>query len=96
MTSIIGLPGSTISNQFAAQQTIAQLANDKIALQKLENQVSTGQALNLPSDNPGAALNAVNIQRARSTNSRKSAPIYPRTNPISPSPIAPCRAWPTC
>ena len=35
----------------------------QLALQKLENEVSTGQALNLPSDNPIAALDAVNIQR---------------------------------
>jgi flagellar hook-associated protein 3 FlgL len=63
MSSIIAVPGSTISNQFAAQQTIAQLSADSLALEKLENQVSTGQSLNLPSDNPIAALDAVNIQR---------------------------------
>ena len=63
MSPIVAIPGGTISNQFASQQTIAQLAADKLALQKLENQVSSGQALNLPSDNPIAALDAVNIQR---------------------------------
>jgi flagellar hook-associated protein 3 len=63
MSPIVAIPGGTISNQFASQQTIAQLAADKLALQKLENQVSSGKALNLPSDNPIAALDAVNIQR---------------------------------
>lgn len=63
MSSIIAVPGGTVSNQFAAQQTIAQLSADQISLQKLENEVSTGQALNLPSDNPDAALDAVNLQR---------------------------------
>lgn len=63
MTSIIAVPGSTVSNQFAAQRTIAQLSADSLALQKIESEISTGQALNLPSDNPTAALDAVNIQR---------------------------------
>jgi flagellin-like hook-associated protein FlgL len=63
MSSIIGIPGGTVSNQFAAQQTISQLSTEQTQLEKLENEVSTGQALNLPSDNPSAALDAVNLQR---------------------------------
>lgn len=63
MSSIIAIPGGTVSNQFAALQTISQLSSSQLSMEKLENEISTGQALNLPSDNPGAALDAVNIQR---------------------------------
>ena len=63
MSSIIAIPGGTVSNQFAATQTISQLSVGLNHGKAGEPDFHRTQALNLPSDNPTAALEAVNIQR---------------------------------
>lgn len=45
-----------------ATSMIANLTSDQAALAKVENQISTGRAVNLPSDNPAQAANILQLQ----------------------------------
>ena len=63
MSGIGPIPASRTSDLLSTQRINAQLQADEIALQQLEQQVSTGQRLTLPSDDPGAAAQAVNLNR---------------------------------
>jgi flagellar hook-associated protein 3 FlgL len=63
MASIAPVPGTRVSDLLATQRLTAQMQADEIALQQLERQVSTGQRLTLPSDDPGAAAQAINLNR---------------------------------
>ncbi len=63
MTAIAPIPATRVSDLLATQRLNAQLQADEIGLQRLETQVSTGQRLTLPSDDPAAAAQAVNLNR---------------------------------
>ena len=63
MSGIGPIPASRTSDLLTSQRINSQLQADEIALQQLEQQVSTGQRLTLPSDDPGAAAQAVNLNR---------------------------------
>ncbi|HEY2148363.1 MAG TPA: hypothetical protein VGH32_10525, partial [Pirellulales bacterium] len=63
MAGIASIPGSRVSNLLMTQRLSAQLQADEVALQQLETQVSTGQRLALPSDDPAAAAQAVDLNR---------------------------------
>jgi flagellar hook-associated protein 3 FlgL len=63
MASIIPVPTSRVGDYFVRQRLIGQVQNDQLDLFKLQNQISTGQRLQLPSDDAPAALRAVNLQR---------------------------------
>jgi flagellar hook-associated protein 3 FlgL len=52
-----------VSNLLINQRLTAQFQLDEVGLQKLETQVSTGQRLTLPSDDPAAAAQAVDLNR---------------------------------
>jgi flagellin-like hook-associated protein FlgL len=63
MASIIPVPTSRVGDFFVRQRIVGQVQVDQLALFKLQNQVSTGQRLQLPSDDAPAALRAINLQR---------------------------------
>ncbi len=63
MTAIAPVPISRISSLLASQRLDAQIQSDQIGLQQLETQISTGQQLVLPSDDPAAAAQATSLQR---------------------------------
>ncbi len=63
MTPIPPILGSRVSNLLVNQRLTAQLQLDEVGLQQLETQVSTGQRLTLPSDDPAAADQAVDLNR---------------------------------
>src|SRR5260221_14132603 len=63
MTSIAPIPATRVSNLLVTQRLSAQLQADEVGLQQLETQVSSGQRLILPSDDPAAAAQAVNLNR---------------------------------
>ena len=48
---------------FVRQRLVGQVQIDQLALFKLQNQISTGQRMQLPSDDAPAALRAINLQR---------------------------------
>ncbi len=62
MSSISSIPTNRVSSQLAAQQLINQMQANEASLQTLETQVSTGQKLTEPSDDPNAALQAIGLQ----------------------------------
>jgi flagellin-like hook-associated protein FlgL len=63
MTSIIPIPTTRVGDYFARQRLANQLQLDQLALFRLQTQVSTGQRLQLPSEDAPAALRAINLQR---------------------------------
>src|SRR5260221_6583356 len=63
MTPIPSIPAQRVSNLLVTQRWSAQLQADEVGLQQLETQVSSGQRLILPSDDPAAAAQAVNLNR---------------------------------
>jgi flagellar hook-associated protein 3 FlgL len=63
MASIIPVPTSRVGDLFIRQRLIGQVQSDQLDLFRLQNQVSTGQRLQLPSEDAPAALRAISLQR---------------------------------
>jgi flagellar hook-associated protein 3 len=63
MSGIIPIPTTRVSDLFIRQRLVGQAQNDQLALSKLQNQISTGRRLSLPSDDAPAALRAISLQR---------------------------------
>src|ERR1700733_1415167 len=58
--SIIGsIPTSRVSDAYTRQQLLTQLNSDQSQLTKLQQELSTGNAFSLPSENPSAALSGI-------------------------------------
>ena len=66
--SVISIP-SRVSDAFANSMLVGTLDSNQAALTKLQQQISTGQRLTSPSDNPSAAvgIEQLNTQLANST-----------------------------
>src|SRR3954464_1052502 len=63
MSSIVSIPTSRIGDLFVRERLVGQIQNDQLSLFKLQNQISTGKRMQLPSDDAPAALRAINLQR---------------------------------
>src|SRR4051794_28497164 len=63
MSRIIPVPTTRVGDFFVRQRLTQQVQSDQLDLFRLQNQVSTGQRLQLPSDDAPAALRAINVQR---------------------------------
>ena len=63
MAGIIPIPTTRVGDLFVRQRLVGQVQHDQLALFRLQNQISTGQRLQLPSDDAPAALRAINLQR---------------------------------
>ena len=63
MSRIIPIPTTRVGDFFVRQRLTGQVQLDQLALFRLQNQVSTGRRLQLPSDDAPAALRAINLQR---------------------------------
>src|SRR5438046_10437144 len=63
MSSIIPIPTTRVGDFFVRQRLVGQVQNDQLDLFKLQNQISTGRRLQLPSDDAPAALRVINLQR---------------------------------
>jgi flagellin-like hook-associated protein FlgL len=63
MSRIIPIPTTRVSDYYVRSRLIEQVQLDQIALLRLQNQVSTGQRIQLPSEDSAAALRAINVQR---------------------------------
>src|SRR5262245_28471742 len=61
--SIIPIPSTRVGDYFVRQRLVGQVQSDQLDLFKLQNEVSTGQRLQLPSDDAPAALRAISLQR---------------------------------
>lgn len=60
--SIIPVPSTRVSDVFVRQRLLSEVETDQLELFKLQNQISSGNRLNLPSDDAPAALRAVSLQ----------------------------------
>lgn len=63
MASIAPIPTTRVGDYFVRQRLISQVQNDQLTLFNLQSQISTGQRIQLPSDDAPAALRAINLQR---------------------------------
>jgi len=63
MSRIIPIPTTRVSDYYVRSRLIDQVQLDQLALLRLQNQISTGQRLQLPSEDSAAALRAINVQR---------------------------------
>src|SRR4051812_27537707 len=62
MAGIVPIPSTRVSDAFVQQRLISQVQNDQTDLFLLQNQISTGRRLNLPSDDATAALRGMALQ----------------------------------
>lgn len=63
MPRITGVPTTRVSELLVAQRMLSQLRSDQADLFRLQNQISTGRRIELPSDDAPAALRAIGLQR---------------------------------
>ena len=63
MSGIIPIPTTRISSQLMTQRLASQVQNDQLDLFQLQQQISTGQRIILPSDDAPSALRAITLQR---------------------------------
>src|SRR3954470_22518809 len=63
MSSLVPIPTTRVSDFFATQRLVSQMQDDQIELFKLQQQISSGKRLQLPSDDAPVALRAINLQR---------------------------------
>jgi flagellar hook-associated protein 3 FlgL len=63
VSRIIPIPTTRVGDFFVRQRLTSQVQADQLALFRLQNQVSTGRRIQLPSEDAPAALRAINLQR---------------------------------
>ena len=61
--AIIPIPTTRVGDLFVRQRLVGQAQTDQLSLFTLQNQISTGKRMVLPSDDAPAALRAINLQR---------------------------------
>lgn len=60
---IIPIPTTRVGDYYVRQRLTSQVQSDQLSLFQIQNQISTGQRLLLPSDDAPAALRGINLQR---------------------------------
>ncbi|MGC4003820.1 MAG: hypothetical protein QM811_12120 [Pirellulales bacterium] len=60
---ITPIPTTRVSDAFAAQRLRTQLQYDQVSLLNIQQQISTGRRIGLPSEDAPAALRAITLQR---------------------------------
>ena len=63
MAGLLPIPTTRITGLYSRQRLTQQLQIDQLALFRLQDQVSTGQRIILPSDDAPSALRAITLQR---------------------------------
>lgn len=63
MSGLYPLPTSRTSNILTQSRLVSQLQIDQLAILRLQDQVSTGRRISIPSDDPQAAIKAFALQR---------------------------------
>ncbi len=70
MASILPIPSTRVSDLTINQRLVSQLESDQTDLVNLETEISSGQALTLPSDNPAAAQRALQLKQVIAQNTQ--------------------------
>jgi flagellar hook-associated protein 3 len=83
MSGIIPIPTTRVADFFVRQQLVGQIQSDQLDLYKLENEVSTGKRLQVPSDDPPAALRAIDLQRAIQLKTQVQANVTSSTSSLN-------------
>src|SRR5689334_4019486 len=63
MAGIIPLPPTRISDSLVRQRLLSQLQSDQLDLFRLQNEVSTGRRITVPSEDVAASRRAMTLQR---------------------------------
>ena len=63
MSSITGISSTRISDVFVYTQLTRQMMSDQVELFNIENQISTGHLFQIPSEDPVAAEQVIDLQR---------------------------------
>lgn len=63
MAGVVPIPTTRVSNLLIRQRLQTQLQGDQLAIFRLQNQVSTGRRITLPSEDAPAAQRAITLQR---------------------------------
>lgn len=63
MASISPIPTTRVSDQLVQQRLLSQLQRDQLDVLRLQQQLTTGRRINLPSDDPQASGRAIALQR---------------------------------
>ncbi|HQU41434.1 MAG: flagellar hook-associated protein 3 [Planctomycetia bacterium 21-64-5] len=83
--NIIPVPSSRISDTYVQQQLLEQMQQQQQNLSKLQQEISSGSQLTLPSDNPSAALQAVGLQSLLAQNQQYSTNLSTNSSSLSAS-----------
>jgi flagellar hook-associated protein 3 FlgL len=70
MSTIIPIPSTRVSDTLVTQRLVNQLDADEVSLTRLQTEVSTGQSMVLPSDNPTAAENGIELMQQIAQNTQ--------------------------
>jgi flagellin-like hook-associated protein FlgL len=70
MSSIQPISSSRVSDLSVSQRLVSQLETDQSDLLKLETQISSGQSLTIPSDDPAAAQRALQLKQVIQQNTQ--------------------------
>ena len=70
MSSILPVPSTRVSDLTVNQRLVSQLESDQTDLVNLETEISSGQALTLPSDDPAAAQRALQLKQVIAQNTQ--------------------------
>lgn len=63
MATLVPIPTTRVSTSFVRQRLLAQLQGDQLDVFRLQNQISTGRRISLPSEDAPAAQRAITLQR---------------------------------
>jgi len=63
MGSVIGIPNTRVSDTFIRQQVVSQILSNQASLLQIQTQLATGQRIQVPSEDPDAALRIIGLQR---------------------------------
>lgn len=83
--NIIPVPSSRISDTYVQQQLLEQMQQQQQNLTKLQDEISSGSQLTLPSDNPAAALQAVGLQSLVAQNQQYATNLSTNSSSLSAS-----------
>lgn len=83
--NILPVPSSRISDSFVRQQLLEQMQQQQQSLTKLQNEISSGSQLTLPSDNAPAAIRAVGLQSQLAQNQQYATNLSTNSSYLSAS-----------
>lgn len=63
MPAVYPIPTNRVSNQLIQQRLMSQLQADQVSILRLQQQISTGRRIGLPSEDAPAAARAISLQR---------------------------------